>query len=251
MKRLILFIFTVVLLLGTSLTSAEQQNLVYTLTVDYQDGKISISDIKLFQSDGPLDMQSDKGSYILKLFSFSEELLYQTNFGFQLELFGAPLPEWFDDQGNQIYIPDATETGVMALEESSLVLVVPYYSNAKKVGIFLDDERLAERDISEFSTCNENEVCDESETIEICPQDCTCGNGICDSKEDYASCSRDCTPTQEDGICEGVAEGICEPIGPRQSTLTDMPIPKWFLYALIGAVLGGLVLPKKRAKRRR
>lgn len=243
MKRLIPFVFIVVLLLGTSLTLAGQQNLLYTLTVDYQAGKISISDIRRFQIDEPLDTQSSKGSYILRVFSFTGELLYRTNFEFQLELFGVPPSEWFDDQGNQIHIPNATETGLTILEESSLVLVVPYYNNANWVGIFQDDVLLAERDLSEYSTCNENGVCDESETIELCPQDCTCGNWICDSKEDYFSCSRDCTNNRTDETYEL--------IGPHHSILPYMPLPKWFTYAIIGAALIGLLLPRKKVKPRR
>ncbi len=52
----------------------------------------------------------------------------------------------------------------------------------------------------EADPCNHNGTCDENETLENCPEDCTCGNGTCDENETLESCPTDCTCGND--VCE-------------------------------------------------
>jgi len=67
--------------------------------------------------------------------------------------------------------------------------------------------------VSALSRCNNNGVCDPSETFTTCPNDCRCGNGICDSNfgETRTNCP-DCFCG--DGVCESME------IDPRSSNPT-------------------------------
>jgi len=56
--------------------------------------------------------------------------------------------------------------------------------------------------ISKIDNCG-NWICDEWETPETCPQDCsTCGNWICESWETPETCPQDCWPMCGNWICE-------------------------------------------------
>jgi len=39
----------------------------------------------------------------------------------------------------------------------------------------------------------------------------TCGNGVCETDENYKVCSLDCPAGTEDGYCDRIRDGICDP----------------------------------------
>ncbi len=39
----------------------------------------------------------------------------------------------------------------------------------------------------------------------------TCGDGVCGIPENHPSCPQDCRSGEEDGYCDAVKDGICDP----------------------------------------
>lgn len=42
-------------------------------------------------------------------------------------------------------------------------------------------------------------------------EETTCGDGVCGIPENYSSCPQDCSSGEEDGYCDAVKDGICDP----------------------------------------
>jgi hypothetical protein len=62
-------------------------------------------------------------------------------------------------------------------------------------------------------------ICNGSETLANCPEDCTspppppaCGDGFCNGTETNASCPADCPPGCGDGVCNGSETATSCPI---------------------------------------
>lgn len=151
---------------------ADENRLFFSITLGYDSGDLSKQQVKLIESIGDVDKKSTEGAYSLKLYSFNEQLLYETRFDFELEILGIPPKEWFDEEGNQIYIPNETEIGIIAIEKTATVVFAPYFRNAKTIRIFKNDELKLEFDVSEYAVCNMNKVCDKRESGDKCPEDC-------------------------------------------------------------------------------
>src|SRR3989344_8510997 len=150
------------------------ENLSYGILLHYEskDGTFSITNISLIKVPS-LDRRS-VGAYKIGLYSFEGRPLYDTNF----------------DIDTFVYDSD------IIIEELDKKLFLPYFTNGAKLKILernlTRDVIRHERDISSFATCNENKVCDDKETHELCPEECLCGNGKCDKGETYETCTPDC-----------------------------------------------------------
>jgi len=153
MKMKIISLAMVFLVLTfTPIVLAEKNQIFFSVTLNYDFGIISQKDIKLIESIGEIDKRSDIGDYKLKIYSFSNKLLYETNFDFDLEIFNSPPREWFDDEGNQIYIPDEGKIESTTIEKTIKVLFAPYFSNAKSIEIYDRDNNLKlEVDVSKYA----------------------------------------------------------------------------------------------------
>lgn len=195
-KYIILLIIALI-----SYTVYAESNLydTFSITINYKDGELSKEDIFLIQS--PEKIQPIKtGDYSIKVYSFNNDVLFESKFSIGLEKNLEPNPDWFDDEGNQIINPN--ETSLSTIDEISYTLFAPYFFNAEKIKIFKDDELKLEIDVSEYAICNENGICDNQETHELCPDECLCGNDKCDNGESYTTCSQDCpyTPTERENM---------------------------------------------------
>jgi len=177
MKTKIINLAIAFLILGlTPLVLAEGNQLFFSINLDYDSGTISQQSVKLIESMGEIDKKSLVGDYKLKIYSFNEELLYESNFDFDLELFNSPPKEWFDDEGNQIYIPDETEAEPTLIERTTKVLFAPYSATAKELRIEKENKIELIIDVSEFALCNQNNICDNGESKELCSEDCSGAN---------------------------------------------------------------------------
>ena len=109
------YFLIITLILISSMVYAEPTKYeAFSITIHYKDGGLSKENIFLINS--PEAIQPLKiGDYSLKIYSFNNELLYESKFSISLEKNLEPNPDWFDDEGNQIVIPN--ETSITSLEE--------------------------------------------------------------------------------------------------------------------------------------
>ncbi|MBS3156906.1 hypothetical protein J4442_01890 [Candidatus Woesearchaeota archaeon] len=87
--------------------------------------------------------------YLLRLISFEDDVLYSRYFDINVDIVFAADPSWFDENGNQIFIP---EYDVPEIKDTILEISIPYYSNAKRIEIFDPyGKKLLEIDVSSFA----------------------------------------------------------------------------------------------------
>ncbi|MCX6821173.1 MAG: hypothetical protein NTW30_00170, partial [Candidatus Aenigmarchaeota archaeon] len=98
-----------------------------------------------------------------------------------------------DQNLNQLYSKDFSLQFVVldapVSDNIATVLMLPYYPNAKTISISKSGE--------EILTINLELLCD--------------NNGVCDNYENYFSCMNDCHSGSDDGTCDKVKDGICDP----------------------------------------
>ncbi|MEM2918338.1 MAG: hypothetical protein QXY62_02425 [Candidatus Altiarchaeota archaeon] len=144
---------------------------IYVVNLKYERGVISlVNDVHVKSGYPPgRKIQPDLG-YRCEVISFEGKELYSFKFN---------LPtKWFYD-----YLDKETgelSGGVIELEKVNFTLIVPYFSNGKKINIYNQTGALIiSIDISNFSLEK-------------------CGDGICDKNENYQNCPHDCiTPMKE------------------------------------------------------
>ena len=98
-----------------------------------------------------------------------------------------------DQNINQLYSKDFSLEFVVLdapiSDNITTILMLPYYPNAKTISI----SKLGK----EILTINLELLCN--------------NNGICDNYENYFSCMNDCHSGSNDGTCDKVKDGICDP----------------------------------------
>tara|TARA_Y100000310_G_scaffold334130_1_gene413141 strand:- start:197 stop:805 length:609 start_codon:yes stop_codon:yes gene_type:complete len=150
MKIRFFVILAVLILMGTTYAFETAQDDVILLTLHYNKGEIS-ADYVLKTSGYFHEEKLQSGDdYALKIVDSSGDLLHSQRFDFQLELFLSPLPEWFDEEGNQIYIPIQSETKRL-LDEATVEFMLPYFKNAERILIYgTKKEVVLEIELPEF-----------------------------------------------------------------------------------------------------
>ncbi len=145
LKKILLI---VVILLFIPIVYSESQK-VFQLMLEYNKGEITKE--SLFVKKGYFTPLDEPGDYRVDIVSFENDVLYSQKFDFSLEVFGAPPREWFDEYGNQIYIPNETESGYRKLDETLKELVIPYFDDAKLINIYKDDNLKLSIDVTHFT----------------------------------------------------------------------------------------------------
>ncbi|MFH1325444.1 MAG: hypothetical protein ABIH49_01580 [archaeon] len=164
MKKTNFIIFGMVFLfviLSTNLHSqSESEQYVYVVSLNSNQSVLSFDDVALSKGGLP---NPEEGDYTSRIISSSGNNLYEMKFPVPGSVFvygSPPNPDWFDDSGNQIYIPSVEESGSYELTSFPVILVLPYYPNAEKIEIYSpENELLLEVDVSRFALCS-GEDCD-------------------------------------------------------------------------------------------
>lgn len=138
-------------------TAAFAADLSYSLSIKYKEGKMSLTGLELINGASPDRLVQPETGYTLRLVSFDNKILY--SFRFAVE--STPV---FSSSPNTEY-PVITGT--------SVVLVFPYFNNAKTAEIYGPNNILVlAADVSKYATCNMNKICDFNENYQVCPSDC-------------------------------------------------------------------------------
>jgi len=131
MKRILMFGFVLILFL--TLVNAVEQN-VFVLTLKYDKGNISNEGLILTKGFFNEPINQPEEGYTLEVISVDDKILYSQKFEFPLEIPFAPLPEWFDEEGNQIYFPTQEESRIL-LDTVTVELIFPYFDNIQRIDI--------------------------------------------------------------------------------------------------------------------
>ncbi len=176
--------------------AAVATSLSYSLSLAYEANTFSLKHVTL-SSVAPQPALLNQ-QYTIQILSFKQAVLYETTFE-------AVVPVFYSE-------PLVLDHSYQTQKTSTPIdLVLPYYPNAEKIVILSNKSLLFEIDVSPYSVCNENEQCEAKESPQACSMDCTCGNKVCDEHETYLQCSTDCLSGEDDGACDKIADGICDP----------------------------------------
>ena len=150
-----------VLILINLVFAATQEDLI-VISLDYDKGNISLSRFSIEKGFFNDPIQPD-GGYKIELRS-CDKILYEQKFNFPLEVRFVPPREWFDEEGNQIYIPDEEEVRI-TIDTASVELYFPYFENYDNIKVYDADgnEVLNEKVSSRKCRAEEVTISDEEE----------------------------------------------------------------------------------------
>ncbi len=119
----------------TSLVNANLQDSI-SLTLKYDNGKLTTH--KLYAA--PIYAAKYKqttGDYFLEIINSKGIVLQKAYFDINLNVEGTADPAWFDENGEQIYIPSKpNELGQRRLLTEYKTLVIPFYPLAKEIIVY-------------------------------------------------------------------------------------------------------------------
>ncbi|MDO8537716.1 MAG: zinc ribbon domain-containing protein [archaeon] len=129
---------------------------VYSITLDYDGEKLTNEGIKIIEGDAPTIINQPNEGFTLKVLSNESEVLYSIKFTIEITPLVEPPPEIFDEQGNQISIP---QDEPITPTKTSVVLIVPYFAEASTIEIYDKfNNKLLSIDLSQYNTTgNQNE----------------------------------------------------------------------------------------------
>lgn len=149
MNKLIIVILLILAL--PSIAAAE--DLSYVVVMKFDGSSFTPESLDLAAGSAPDIILQPEDGYIAKVISFSEKELYLFKFTASLHVYDAPFQP----------------------EEKFIQLIFPHFDNAEMLEIYSPDNKklMLSIDLSDYSICNEDEVCDASEDLEHCASDCT------------------------------------------------------------------------------
>lgn len=146
MRGIIFLIITAVLL-----PIASASELLYEIKLDVSDG-IELSEVRLIEGEMPVQLSEYAENYEAKTLSFKGEELEIVNFTISDFAYDSPEP----------------------IKASTKYIILRYFVNGRAVKLYdPDGKEILEVDVSQFSRCNEDGICDFNENVKGCPGDCT------------------------------------------------------------------------------
>jgi len=151
MKNKIILIFALVFLVGSLCLVCAAPQKVFLIKLNYDNGTVSLS--RFLVTEGYYNAaKENSGDYEIKGYSCTGEILFSQKFNFNLEVYMAPPPEWFDENGNQIYIPNASES-VILLNQSEKEFIFPYFNNTKEIDVYGNNSEILKIDKGFENNC--------------------------------------------------------------------------------------------------
>ena len=117
---------------------------------------------------------SNKSRMFLMIVSYNNSVVYKTSFN----------PKY------TMIFYDSSSGGNYALIKQNSELFIPFYGASERIDISKDGKII-------FSTVLSDYVCNY--------------DGVCENNEDFLTCPSDCPSGYEDGLCDHVIDGRCDP----------------------------------------
>lgn len=108
-------------------------DLAYLIRLNYQNGAFYVIDFNLVQGVAPENNDKTNTTYKTKIISSVGENLYDFNFDIPNNLIYEPLADWFDANGNQIFVP--ANLPVETINDLNFTMVVPYNLSGSQIKI--------------------------------------------------------------------------------------------------------------------
>lgn len=127
MIKKIIFVLALVSLLTVAFfvnSAFAQQGKFYNLSLAFNNGSLGFKNVVVLPGD--ISQANLGGSYNLQLLSFSNALLYKTNFDIQTTIHG----EDFD------YATGKTTSKSLELDNVDFIINVPYFPNGKEIDVY-------------------------------------------------------------------------------------------------------------------
>jgi len=154
---------------------------IYHLSVDYDNENYTIREVSLVRGIAPDWKAQPETGFRCDTVSFNDEILDSFMFSDPTIL----CADNFSEDGSII------SGGCEKQEKGNFSLEIPYYSDAKNINIYDEDERMIVfADVSNFAK--------------------RCGDGVCQENENYGICPADCRSGIRDGYCDRVTDGVCD-----------------------------------------
>jgi len=132
-KNLKLVLIIVILIFSLSFVSSEETR-VFRINLKYLNETLTVKDVSLVKMHYFQEVPSE-GKYTIKILSYLDDVLFSQKFYFSLKAFDV------DDSSQITYLTESTEE-----------LILPYFSDAKKLVIYDNNKIILEYDLSMYTT---------------------------------------------------------------------------------------------------
>ncbi|MFH1637048.1 MAG: hypothetical protein ABIB71_01330 [Candidatus Woesearchaeota archaeon] len=141
----------ILVLAAVMIPFASASELLYSIKLDTSDN-LELLEVKLVEGEMPYQLSDYVENYEAKAVSFKGE---------ELQVVNLTISDFAYDAGEPV-------------KASVKYLLLRYFANGKSVTLYnTEGNELLEIDVSQFSRCNEDEVCDFNENVKSCALDCT------------------------------------------------------------------------------
>jgi len=143
--RKLLLIYTIFIFLSfAQIVSAKSFSLLISLKYDQDKEIFSSSKVELAEGEAATHLYQPKDGHLLKIISGDKTTLYSTKFLIPRGPAGTPPnPEWFNEKGEQVYIPKPDEpTGLPSFKDMPFDIVTPYFIKSKNIEIYDPQNKL-------------------------------------------------------------------------------------------------------------
>lgn len=145
----------------------------YFVQVNKNNTVLSYQNLSVINGESPDYKNQPEDGYRAEIVDFHNNELFEIKFRFPDRIYDIP--------------------GLFILNESSKIFVLPYFNEGKYLNIYDSEDVLKlQIDLSQLASCNQNYVCEPV-------------------KENHETCSLDCIVGGNDGLCEIMEDGVCDP----------------------------------------
>ncbi|MEK6970962.1 MAG: hypothetical protein AABW68_04745 [archaeon] len=112
----------------------------YFVELNFSDPNLSLLDISVIDQQTNPSLSPPENGYRIVIESLGDDILYDHNFTLPSTATYTPDFNWFDENGNQIFIP--SDQPIVTLTDFNFSIAVPFFINAKNLKIYDENQNL-------------------------------------------------------------------------------------------------------------